>query len=489
MFGYVKQSALDAEKIRSDELSQKLKEEEERAGILQKELKISESRYLELISSKKYNNFKKLNDLENKFRALKEQIESESALVEKFKKDEIERAKEEIDKESKKLKDDLRAVESEVSNQTNLLEEVKYKIKCEKRLLSRIKSEIDVQDELSTVQPISQNLSGVNSIVIKEKINANKERQKSHIKSGKAWKYTGRYYLDNSLSAGKAQQKRLGKFLLTAFNAETDNIISMARKGNFPEIHKKIEKWFEKINKLGVDHHIVIERSYLKLRLEELRYVVEFHLQREFEKEEERYINESIREEKRVQKEIEKFVKAREKEEDEYRFAINQAKIELEKVSDAEVVRLKSLIEELKVKLERSEKERERAISLAQLTRSGHVYIISNEGSFGRGVYKIGMTRRLDPLDRVKELGGASVPFYFNVHGVIHSEDAPGLERELHRRFDDNRVNQENYRREFFRVPIEDIERAISEIHGPVTLGRIDSDRSEEKDGFLDEDQ
>ena len=127
-------------------------------------------------------------------------------------------------------------------------------------------------------------------------------------------------------------------------------------------------------------------------------------------------------------------------------------------------------------------------MSLAQLTRSGHVYIISNEGSFGQGVYKIGMTRRLDPMDRVKELGDASVPFFFDVHGIIHSDDAPSLERELHKRFESYRVNKENYRREFFKVSIDEIENAICEIHGQISLDRLARNQEPEDGEFQDED-
>jgi len=95
---------------------------------------------------------------------------------------------------------------------------------------------------------------------------------------------------------------------------------------------------------------------------------------------------------------------------------------------------------------------------MAQQTKSGHVYVISNIGSFGDNVYKIGMTRRLEPLDRVKELGDASVPFIFDVHAMIYSDDAPALENSLHKLFDSQRVNLVNSRKEFFKVTLEEIE-------------------------------
>ena len=115
------------------------------------------------------------------------------------------------------------------------------------------------------------------------------------------------------------------------------------------------------------------------------------------------------------------------------------------------------------MKLSRATEEKERALSMAQLTRSGYVYIISNKGSFGQNVYKIGMTRRLEPLDRVRELSGASVPFYYDVHALIPSDDAPSLENKLHNKFAAKRVNKVNQRREFFRLSPEDIENALKE--------------------------
>ena len=100
-----------------------------------------------------------------------------------------------------------------------------------------------------------------------------------------------------------------------------------------------------------------------------------------------------------------------------------------------------------------------------KLTKSGHVYIVSNIGSFGENVYKIGLTRRLDPQDRIRELGDASVPFPFDVHAMVYSEDAPNLEQTLHRAFDNRRVNLVNMRKEFFTVSLSEVEQATQD-HG-----------------------
>ena len=111
-----------------------------------------------------------------------------------------------------------------------------------------------------------------------------------------------------------------------------------------------------------------------------------------------------------------------------------------------------------------------KSIARAQLTRSGHVYVLSNIGSFGEGIYKIGMTRRLEPLERVNELGDSSVPFRFDVHALIYTEDAPRLENALHEEFAARRVNRINLRREYFRVALEEIMAAVERHHGIVTF-------------------
>src|SRR5262249_50293458 len=139
----------------------------------------------------------------------------------------------------------------------------------------------------------------------------------------------------------------------------------------------------------------------------------------------------------------------------------NQALRDAAHVHAAEVDRLRAQLAE-------AEAKSARAISLAQITKSGYVYVISNIGSFGRDVFNIGLTRREGPMGRVYELGDASVPFPFDVHMMIASDDAPKLERALHKVFHKRRVNKANLRKEFFRITIEEIVRAVKENHGEV---------------------
>jgi vacuolar-type H+-ATPase subunit I/STV1 len=171
-----------------------------------------------------------------------------------------------------------------------------------------------------------------------------------------------------------------------------------------------------------------------------------------------------MREEEKAIRELDKIRQEAEREERRYQEALEKARRDVESATGQVQERLLSQIEELQQRLTDAEANKERAISQAQLTKSGHVYIISNIGSFGENIYKIGMTRRLEPMDRVKELGDASVPFPFDVHAMIFCHNAPELESLLHKRFHGRRLNKVNERKEFFRVSLDEIVYAVQDI-------------------------
>lgn len=185
------------------------------------------------------------------------------------------------------------------------------------------------------------------------------------------------------------------------------------------------------------------------------------HAVREHEREEQREIRERIREEDRARKEIEKALKDAAKEEESIEKAMTKMRQQIDKASAEQKDKYEAQLAELQGRLAEAEAKSQRALSMAQQTRAGHVYIISNEGSFGESVFKVGMTRRLEPLDRVRELGDASVPFPFDVHAMIWSDDAPTLERALHMEFVKSQINKVNPRKEFFRVSIKSLREAI----------------------------
>ncbi len=222
-------------------------------------------------------------------------------------------------------------------------------------------------------------------------------------------------------------------------------------------MEQRIEKSFTSINNLNKSSDIVISTKYLQLKLDELHLAHEYKEKKQLEKEEQAEIRRQMREEAKLEHEIEEALK----EEEKYQGLLDKAKTEAEKTTGAKLEKLQEKILALAEDLQMAQEKSERAKSMAQQTKAGHIYVISNVGSFGENIYKIGMTRRLEPLDRVRELGDASVPFIFDVHAMIYSEDAPSLEKTLHKAFDLKRVNLVNNRKEFFSVGLDDIENEV----------------------------
>ncbi|MCD8425987.1 DUF4041 domain-containing protein [Tenacibaculum dicentrarchi] len=300
----------------------------------------------------------------------------------------------------------------------------------------------------------------------KERITQIVTKQKQLIKGGNACVCNTEWTVGNSRKQGEIMTRRYINLTLRAFNGECDSLISKVRWNNVKRFEERITKTFSAINKLGQSNNTFITDKYLKLKLNELHLIYELAHKRYEEKEEARAIREEQREEEKALREFEKTKKDAEIEERRYQKALEKAKKDLGLVSGEKLQELNSQIIELEQNLKNAKEVKERAISRAQETKSGHVYIISNLGSFGEGVYKIGMTRRLEPMDRIKELGNASVPFIFDLHAMIFSKNAPELESLLHKEFDDKRINKVNNRKEYFKVSLDEIEQVIKEKYG-----------------------
>ena len=255
-----------------------------------------------------------------------------------------------------------------------------------------------------------------------------------------------------------AQATRKGiavRFVVDAFNGRVDAILSRVKHDNFGTLEQEIKDTFNLVNLNGeAFRNARIRPEFLEARLAELKWAVVLQELKLQEREEQRQIREQIREEQKARREYERAIREAQKEESLIKKALEKARAEVESASAEQRAKFEQQAAELNQKLEEAEAKNQRALSMAQQTRKGNVYIISNIGSFGEQVVKIGMTRRLEPLDRVKELGDASVPFSFDVHAIIPSEDAPALENEMHKAFDDLRLNQVNRRKEFFRVDL-----------------------------------
>lgn len=298
----------------------------------------------------------------------------------------------------------------------------------------------------------------------KIRLDAVKEQQKDMIRDKMAAICHTDWTVDGSKQQGKKFITSYLKLILRAFNGECDTAVMKVKYNNIKTLEKRILKAQESLNKLAAYNHCEITYDYLKLKLEELYLTHEFKEKQQEEKEEQKRIKEQMRQEELAQREIDKAKKEAEKEEKQYQLALEKAREEVEKSAGKRKEKLEEKISELVKRLEEAQTNKERAVSRAQLTKSGHVYIISNIGAFGDNIYKIGMTRRLEPLDRIKELSNASVPFPFDVHAMVFSENAPELENQLHRALDTKRVNKVNTRKEFFRVSLQEIAQALHHI-------------------------
>ncbi|MEM9823856.1 MAG: DUF4041 domain-containing protein [Bacteroidota bacterium] len=256
------------------------------------------------------------------------------------------------------------------------------------------------------------------------------------------------------------------EFVTDAFNGKVDSIMAKVKHNNYGILLQKLKDAFRIVNHNGqAFKNARIQTPYFDLIKKQLELSVVVHELKKKDQEEQRRIREEIREEERVRREYEKALREAEKEERLLAKALKQAEQKLKKAATEEKAKyeaqLNNLLEELKIAQEKGQ----RAISMAQQTKQGHVYIISNIGSFGENIFKIGLTRRLNPLDRVKELGDASVPFSFDVHAMIHSDDAPNLEKALHQAFKAEQVNKVNPRKEFFHLPLTSIKNKVAELN------------------------
>jgi len=343
---------------------------------------------------------------------------------------------------------------------------LKQEIKTKKSELVSVEEALDLQ-EFGLYQ-VRYGFENIERYV--HKLSEIRNSQKELVKGGTAAICTADWQVQGSRTKGTKMVKEQQRLMLRAFNGECDATISKVKYNNVERLEKRIKRSFESINKLGSQKQIFIADRYLNLKLAELYLVHEYREALQEQIEEQRQIKAQMREEQRALREVEQAKVAAEKDEKRKIKALDKAKEDLANSESEQTGRLAVLVSRLENELKDVLDRKAKAIARAQLTRSGHVYVISNIGSFGNGVYKIGLTRRLEPLERVKELGDASVPFAFDVHAMIYSEDAPALEKALHSEFADRRVNRVNTRKEFFRVTLDEIRNAVTQHHGMVTF-------------------
>lgn len=343
--------------------------------------------------------------------------------------------------------DNLKATIQELESQQNTAKEYLDQLHSESQ---------DMEKEVVSEQYNMSDYEGISSQECKTQLALLKNEEKSAINDGSLLTISG------ALSKKSARDN--AKQIVRCFNAECDNIIQSVTIKGIDSLRNRLTKSFETLNKIYEIDGVQLNNKFLSLKLKELDLVYSFALKAEQEREQQKAIREEMVEEAKAQKEIEQQKAKLEKDQSQFNNEINRMTKYLQRTTnDAEKQLYIDKIKELEEKLKELETQKQDVLAREANAKAGYVYVISNVGSFGDNVYKIGMTRRLEPMDRIDELSSASVPFPFDVHAMIFSNDAPALEAKLHQEFDKNRVNRINSRKEFFKVNLDDIENVVKE--------------------------
>ena len=330
--------------------------------------------------------------------------------------------------------------------------------------ISELNSEISsLEQEAICKQYLFSDYDGLTSEECKNKLSLLKLDEQQAIKNSDVLSVTS--------TGSKKEINDNSKQILRCFNAECDNILVNVSIKNIDSMRNKVTKSFETLNKIFEVDGVQMNRCMLEYKLEELNLIYTYELKKEQEKEQQRAIKEQMLEEEKVRKEIERQKAKIEKDQSQCSNEINKLMGYMQKTdNDVEKQLYIDKIKELEERVKELEAEKESVLEREANARAGYVYVISNIGSFGEDIYKIGMTRRLEPMDRIKELSSASVPFEFDVHAMIFSDDAPSLETALHQKFQNRSVNRVNLRKEFFNVPLDEIEAFVKENYNSTTV-------------------
>lgn len=356
-----------------------------------------------------------------------------------------------------------------IAEQNNELEQLRCSYREKRAVYDALIAQLAIFDErlaFAEMGIYEPHFDFSDSDAYKAEIIAVREEQKRMVSDKTAVYCTTNWTVDGSHSKGQTMTNRNIRLTLRAFNNECDAAIANARWNNANAMLKRIENARDQINKLNASNSVFVSDVYFDLKVKELRLTHEYREKLKVEREERAELARLAREEQKLLRDLEKA----QEEEAYYEKLLNKAKAEAAKSVGPQLDAYAEQIKALEKDLSDAHAKAERAKAMAEQTRSGYVYVISNIGSFGEGIVKIGLTRRLDPLDRVRELGDASVPFTFDVHAVIYNDDAPSLEKALHNAFEETRINTQNTRKEFFRASIEDVEAMVKQLAPAATF-------------------
>lgn len=426
-----------------------------------------------------YERFKNVTDIDSEISKENRKLEEIQTKIDEIDAD----YKNRIEAYKKTLKDfqNLTDIQFEITKENQKLNEIRVKTS---EMVLDYKNKRTIYDKLlSEINKLEENLEIISyglykphfdfdtSSEYQKRILTNHQRQKQLLKGRVASVCPKEWIVEGDKKKGAEMIARNTKLALRAFNGECDAVVQKVKWNNVSKMEERIERAYEEINKLIAPLDIKITNKYFSLKLEELHLVYERQEKLYQEKEEQKVLIEQMKEEEKEIREFEAAKKATENEEKQYQKSLDEARKEIETAKDEEVTLLTEKILGLEKQLKEAQ-EKKRAISLAQVTRSGYVYVISNIGSFGEDIYKIGMTRRYEPTDRIREFEVA-VPFEFDVHALIRSENAPELEAKLHKRFEGKSLNLINSRKEFYNVSLQEIEAAVKELHGNIEFKKI----------------
>lgn len=379
--------------------------------------------------------------IENLTLSISEKTEKHDALI-----NEIAESEEKIQKNEKTLLNQTR----KVKNAKELFKALTYAYEHENIT-------IDLTDAESLAPSVTSQLMCMTYQDLRKEFKDNEKNIKSILES-----YESRY----STKANKT----IYRLMVIALQAELQNVLTSMK---FDKLEKAVDQVKSLCNKFNAIVSVgnqqiaptikkfIGEIEYLFINAVKIEY--EYYVKKEREKAEQAAIREQMKQEAEERRQLEQQKKQVEKEESKYLTEIENVKAQLLATTDNDkITNLEQKIKDLQEKLNAVEEKKEDIIN-RQNGKAGNVYVISNLGSFGDNVFKVGMTRRLEPLDRVRELGSASVPFEFDVHAMIFSEDAVVLENKLHQILDQYRVNKVNLRKEFFKLPLTEIEKIVLE--------------------------
>lgn len=395
----------------------------------------------------------------------------------------------ELNEEILKQQKNLELLESEIVKKQSKYSEIETKFIQKQSDIHTLQSKlIVIEDDLlmESYGLYVPKYDFATSLGYKEKLTSIRSTQKQMIKDKSAVNYFDNWTVDGSKAKGRKMTNDNIKQILRSFNNECEASINKVKYNNIQSIEKRIKTSFEQLNKLNKSIKLSITNEFLNLKLNELYLAYEYERKKQDEKEELKEQREREREEKALQKEIQSKKKVIDKDIKHYQNLIDELKKKIsESSSDEERDSIEQQIIDLGVKVKEREEEKEELDYRTAHASAGYVYIISNIGAFGDDVVKIGVTRRIDPLERISELSSASVPFKFDVHALIFSYDAYKLETELHQYFNSYRINKVNNRKEFFKVPISKIEEKLAE-YGELTIDfRANVDAEEYRESLV----